>query len=323
MNLTLSKWIYKVFSLLVLSLIYIIKIEAQELNENYIFYSPSDQQMGHLTFLNEELHVFTNNENILLMRSVDNSHLDTLDLSYYGFKGMLQYVVVIDKNTFAVGSYDDYALININLKKLKVKRHLSRKDLRKEGIKDNMYVLLPDGVFTYDIKKNRKVFTYYMNFYDYDFQLKSEDKIKLGEGVANDLSNWAIIYPHQISFQNGFINLSLKNLTSHIRFNTKNGKINLIDLSNFIKEEEAAEIFYDPVKNENYLVKYAPSEKGMARVYIYKLDFKKNSKSVLNDGVLELKKIRGGIYNNNLMLMDDFKGSLGFYLVPINELHKL
>jgi hypothetical protein len=323
MNLTLSKLIYKVFCLLVFSLINIIKIEAQELNENYIFYSPSNQQMGHLTFINEELHVFTNNENILLMRSEDNSHLDTLDLRNYGFKGMLQYVVVIDNNTFAVGSYDNYALLNINSNTLKVKKHLSRKDLRKEGIKDNMYVLLPDGIFTYDIKKNRKEFTYYMNFYNDDFQLKNQDEIKLGEMSANDLSNWAIIYPHQISFKNDLVSLSLKNLNSHVRYNTKNGKINLIDLSSFIKEEETAEIFYDPVKNENYLVKYAPSEKGMARVFIYKLDLKKNSKSVLNDGVLELKKMRGGIYNNKLMLMDDFKGSLGFYLVPINELHKL
>jgi len=323
MNLTLSKLIYKILFLVTLSLTNIIKTEAQDINENYIFYSPSNAQMGYLTFINEELHIFTNNETILLMKSDDNTHLDTLDLQTYGFKGMLQYVVVIDKNTFAVGSYDDYALINIVSNKLTVSENFSRRDLRKKGIKENMYVLLPNGIFTYDMKKKRKEFTYSMSFYDQNFQLKYQDEMNLGEISGNDLSNWAIIYPHQISFQNGLISLSLKNNASHIRFNTKNGKNSLIDLNSFIEADEAAEIFFDPVMNENYLVKYAPAEKGKARVFIYKMDLQNNSKYTMNDAVLELKKLRGGIYNGEIMLMDDFKGSLGFYLVPINELHKL
>ncbi|HET8861071.1 hypothetical protein [Marivirga sp.] len=323
MNLTLSKLNIKPIFLAILCLTCILKVSAQEINENYIFYSPSDQQMGHLTFINEELHLFTNNETILLMSSDGNTHLDTLNLQSTGIQGMLQYLMVIDENTFAVGSFDNYALINIKSNKLKVSWEASRKDFRKKGIKENMYVLLPDGIFTYDMKKKRKEFTYSLSYYNTDYKLVHKNYIKLDDINKNDLSNWAIIYPHQISFQNGLISLSLKNLASHIRFNIKNGKINQINLKSFIENDEAAEIFYDPVKDENYLVNYASAEKGKARVFIYKMDKKNNAKYKLNDGVIELKKIRGGIYNNKIMLMDDFKGSLAFYLVPIDEIHKL
>jgi hypothetical protein len=51
MYLTLLKLIYSTLFIAVVSSIALIKANAQEIDENYIFYSPSDEQMGALSLI--------------------------------------------------------------------------------------------------------------------------------------------------------------------------------------------------------------------------------------------------------------------------------
>jgi hypothetical protein len=239
------------------------------------------------------------------------------------FTGMLQYVVVINDSTFAVGSYGDFGSISINENKLIVERYTSRLALRKSGIKRSLYVLLPQGMFTYEIIKKRKELSYLLSYYRQANEILHEKEIKIDAFEANELSRWALDYPHQISVDINVINLNLKGLNRYLRFNIVNGKSTEIKLNQFAGKEEAAEIFFDPVKENYYLVRYVSNEKAKARVFVYQLNINDLSNYKLNDTVFELKKIRGGINDGQFMLMDDFKGSLGFYLLPINKLHKL
>jgi hypothetical protein len=119
MHSTLLKLIYNTLFIVVVSAIGLTKANAQEIDENHIFYSPSDEQMGSLTFLNAKQKMFSNN-NVLLLLGEKTKHLDTLSLDQHNFSGFIQNITVLNDSLFSISTMTDFLKVGIENNQFKV-----------------------------------------------------------------------------------------------------------------------------------------------------------------------------------------------------------
>lgn len=323
MHSILLKLIFKIAVIFALVFILIPNMSAQDIDENYIFYSPSDNQMGHLTFLNADQKMFSNSNSLLLLGK-KTKHLDTLDLSQYNFSGLIQNITVLNDSLFSISTLSEFLKIAIVKNRFSVTEALTKKDLRKRKIVYDQFIFLPEGYLTLKMAVKKDIIIYSVNVYSKNFKKSVEKEIQLFRSKKNSFSNYAISYPHTYYYnEEQIFCFSVKEAKSFVMLNLSSGKLKLIDLSSQSEALEGIEIFYNRADNAYHLVKYTELESDETRLTIYKVNPLTFDNYKLNELVIPLRKVRGGFHQGDILLMDDFKGSLGFYLVPINELHKL
>jgi hypothetical protein len=323
MNSTLLKLIYKILFIALFSSIGLLNANAQEIDENYIFYSPSDEQMGSLTFLNAEQKMFSNN-NLLLLLGAKTKHLDTLKLEKLDFSGYIQNITVLNDSLFSISTLTDFLKVGIEDNQFKVIDKLNKKDFKKNKISYDQFIFLPKGFIVLDVNSKKGEVYYHIEVYSRAFKKLVEKEFALTNTKNNKFSYNAIGYPHSYYINNeGELCFSAKQAKTFVKINTSSGKLKIIDLASQSEELEGIEIFYNRADNAYHLVKYTELDSEETRLSIYKVDPLTFDNYKLNELKIKLTKVRGGFHQGDILLMDDFKGSLGFYLVPINELHKL
>ncbi|WNB18541.1 hypothetical protein QYS47_30550 [Marivirga arenosa] len=322
MNLTLSKLLCKISVFFIVTCSVNIA-DAQQIEENYIFYSPSDAQMGNLTFLNNNTKMFSNGNSLLLIGD-KTRHLDTLNLSNYGFSSFIQNISVINDSLFSISTLSEFLKIDINENQFKVINQMSKADLRKQDIDYDQFIFLDDGFLTLNINSKRKTIKYKIAKYSNQFKKIAEEEFEISEIDKNDFSYKAVSYPHNYYLtKSNYLGFSLKEGKAFILLDLISFNLKKIDLQNLTTPEEGIEIFYNRADDSYYMVKYNALGNQKSRLTIYDVDPFTFDHYKLNELEIDVKKVRGGFHNGKMLLMDDFKGSLGFYLVPINDLHKI
>ncbi|MFT4740215.1 MAG: hypothetical protein ACJAT1_001829 [Marivirga sp.] len=323
MHSTLLKLIYNTLFIVVVSAIGLTKANAQEIDENHIFYSPSDEQMGSLTFLNAKQKMFSNN-NVLLLLGEKTKHLDTLSLDQHNFSGFIQNITVLNDSLFSISTMTDFLKVGIENNQFKVIDKLNKKDLKKNKISCNQFIFLSQGFIILNMNSKKDKVQYQIEVYSSSFKKLFEKQLQLTNTIKNNFSYTSIAYPHNYYInKEGALCFSATQAKTFVRMNTSSGKFNLIDLASQSQASEGIDIFYNRADDAYHLVKYMEVDSDETRLTIYKVNPLTFDNYKLNELVIPLRKVRGGFHQGDILIMDDFKGALGFYLVPINELHKL
>ncbi|WP_340153158.1 hypothetical protein [uncultured Marivirga sp.] len=296
---------------------------AQEIPESYIFYSPSDEQMGSLTILSENSRMFSNSQRLLLLDS-NNLHQDTLELEDWSNAGIVQNITVLNDSLFSISFMKEFALISFKNNRFETIERLDNRDLRQNDIKATNFLFLSNAYLGIDIKNKRKHTDYEFQYYDKSFNLINSKKVRLNNTERNDFSYKSISYPHNYYMNNnGELCFSDKISNSFTKLDLDDFKVSVLDLSKEVESDQSIEIFYNKVDSQYYLVKYYPLEGEQTKLRIYNFNEDDFESEVLNDFNVTLNKLNGGFFNGKIMLRDKFKGGYGFYLVPIEDLHKL
>jgi len=296
---------------------------AQEIPETYIYYSPSEEQMGSLTILGENSMMFSNSERLLLLDS-NNFHQDTLELGDWANGGIVQDITVLNDSLFSISFMREFGLISFKNNHFTVIEKYDTRSLKKKGIKFTNIIFLSEGYLGIDIKYRRGQFEYEFKFYDKSFDFIKSRKVKLEHKEKNDFSSSAISYPHQYYInRDGELCLSSKQSKSFFMMDLNSLKIRKLDLSKEVDQNENIEIFYNRVGDQYYLVKYIPRQGPNTQLRIY--DFNKSSfeTKILNDCSIPLNQFSGGFIEDKIIFWDKFKGDYAIYLVPIEDLHKI
>jgi hypothetical protein len=296
---------------------------GQEMPESYIFYSPSEEQMGSLTVLGENSRMFSNSERLLLLDS-NNFHQDTLELGDWANGGIVQDITVLNDSLFSISFMREFGLISFKNNRFTVIKRSDIRSLRKKGIKFTNMIFLPDGYLGINIKYKKRQSEYEFEFYDKSFDFIKSRKVKLEHKEKNDFSSSAISYPHQYYInRDGELCLSSKQSKSFFMMDLNSLKIRKLDLSKEVDQNENIEVFYNRVGDQYYLVKYIPQEGPKTQLRIY--DFNKSSfeTKILNDCSIPLNQFSGGFIEDKIIFWDKFKGDYAIYLVPIEDLHKI
>jgi hypothetical protein len=296
---------------------------AQEIPESYIYYSPSEEQMGSLTVLGENSMMFSNSERLLLLDS-NNFHQDTLELKDWANAGIVQDITVLNDSLFSISFMREFGLISVKNNRFEIIEKYDRRSLRKKGVKFTNIIFLPEGYIGINIKYRKDQSEYEFEFYDKSFDFIKSKKVKLEHQEKNDFSSAAISYPHQYYINRaGELCLSSKQSKSFFMMDLNSLKVKKLDLSKEVDKNENIEIFYNRVGDQYYLVKYIPQEGPKTQLRIY--DFNKNTfeTKVLNDCNIPLNQFSGGFIEDKIIFWDKFKDDYAIYLVPISDLHKL
>lgn len=322
MNLIWLKLIFKRLLLLQL-LAFSSTLYGQEIPESYIFYSPSNEQMGSLTILGENSRMFSNSQRLLLLDS-NNLHQDTLEMEDWKNAGIVQNITVLDDSLFSISFMKEFALISFKNNRFEIiQRHDSR-ELRKKNIKAINFLCLSDGYLGIDIKSKRKYTEYEFKYFDKYFNLINSKKVRLNNAERNDFSYRSISYPHNYYINNNReLCFSDKVSKSFTKLDLDNFKVKVLDLSKEVEPDQSIEIFYSKVENRYHLVKYYPLEGEQTKIKIYDFNANNFETKILNDLNVALNKLNGGFFNGQIMMRGKFKEGYGFYLVPIEDLHKL
>lgn len=322
MNLIWLRLIYR--RLLLLQLLAVSStLYAQEIPESYIFYSPSDEQMGSLTFLGDNSRMFSNSQRLLLLDS-NNLHQDTLEMKDWANAGIVQDITVLNDSLFSISFMKDFALISFKNNRFKViKRHDSR-ELRKKDVKSTNFLCLSNGYLGINMKSKRKYTEYEFELYDKAFKLINSKKVKLNHKEKNDFTSTAISYPHRY-----YINadrelcFSDKWSKSFVMLDLNHFKSQVLDLSNEVTVDQNIEVFYNKVDDQYYLVKYIPTDGAKTQLRIYDFNKANYETKMLNDCSIPLNQFSGGFIEDKIIFWDKFKGDYAIYLVPIEDLHKI
>lgn len=296
---------------------------AQEIPESYIYYSPSEEQMGSLTILGENSMMFSNKERLLLLDS-NNFHQDTLELDDWANGSIVQDITVLNDSLFSISFMREFGLISFKNNRFKVVEKYDNRSLRKKGLKFTNIIFLPEGYVGINIKYRRGKSEYEFELYDKAFNYLKSKKVELEHKEKNDFSSDAISYPHRYYInRDGEICLSSKQSKSFFMMDLNSLKVRKLDLSKEVDENENIEIFYNRVGDQYYLVKYIPQEGPKTQLRIY--DFNKHNfeTTVLNDCSIPLNQFSGGFIGDKIIFWDKFKEDYAIYLVPIEDLHNL
>ena len=322
MNLTWSKLIFKsLFFIQFLALDSV--LYGQEIPERYIYYSPSEQQMGSLTILGHNSMMFSNKERLLLLDS-NNFHQDTLENKDWVSMGEVQGITVLNDSLFSISFIREFALISFKNNRFKIIEKYDRKALKKKGVKFVNFLFLADGYVGININNKKEQTEYEFELYDKSFNFIHSKKVELAHKERNDFSYSAISYPHGYYMnKDGELCLSSKISKSFVILNLNTFKVKVLDLSKEVETNQNIEIFYNGFDDHYYLVKYIPQEGTKTQLRIY--DFNKSTfeTTMLNDCSIPLNQFIGGFINDKIIFWDKFKEDYGIYLVPIKDLHKL
>lgn len=322
MNLIWLKLIFKKFLLLQLFAI-CSTLYAQDIPESYIFYSPSDEQMGSLTILDENSRMFSNSQRLLLLDS-NNLHQDTLELEDWSNAGIVQNITVLNDSLFSISFMKEFALISFENNRFEIIEKFDNRDLREKGVRVTNFLCLTNGYLGIDIKSKRKYTEYEFKHYDKSFNLINSNSVKLYNKDKNQFSSRIIGYPHHYYMNNNeelcFADKVSKSFT---KLDLDNFKVKVLDLSKEVEPDQSIEIFYNKVDNRYHLVKYYPIEGEQTKLRIYNFNGSNFETKILNDFNVALNKLNGGFFNGKIMMRGKFKEGYGFYLVPIEDLHKL
>jgi hypothetical protein len=296
---------------------------SQEIPERYIYYSPSDEQMGSLTFLGENSRMFSNSQTLILLDS-NNLHQDTLEMKNWANSGIIQNITVLNDSLFSISLMKEFALISFKNNRFKIIKKYDSRTLRKKNIKATNFLCLTNSYIGIKIKGKSKYTEYEFILYDDSFNLINTKKVKLHNQDQNSFSYLSVNYPHGY-YVNDKEELCFadKISKSFTKLDLNNFHIKVLDLSKEVESDQNIEIFYNKVDNQYYLVKYYPGEGAQSKLKIYKFNGDNYESQVLNDFSISLTKFNGGFTNRKIMLSDKFKGGFGFYLVPIKDLHQL
>jgi hypothetical protein len=322
MNLIWLKLIFKRFLLLQL-LAVSSTLYGQEIPESYIFYSPSDEQMGSLTILGENSRMFSNSQRLLLLDS-NNLHQDTLELEDWSNAGIVQNITVLNDSLFSISFMKEFALISFRDNQFKIIERLDNRALRKNDVKATNFLCLSNAYLGIDIKSKRNYTEYGFKFYDKSFNLVNSKKVKLNHKEKNDFSYASVSYPHSYYVNDkGEFCFADKVSKSFTKLDLNNFKVKVLDLSKEVEPDQSIEIFYNKVENRYHLVKYYPLEGEQTKLKIYDFNANNFETKILNDFNVALNKLNGGFFKEQIMIRGEFKEGYGFYLVPIEDLHKL
>jgi hypothetical protein len=310
--------------LIISSLDFIIaqKNDSLAISENYLFYSPDDNDFGVLVFLGDNYKLLMGKKEEMILLDKENIHIDTFNLKDNKITGDLYSLMKFPENCFSFSTQKDYLYFKIENNSIKLKKRKSMREIRKIHGDHSFANLLPNGFIVYSTETTKSHYKQKYSLYNLDGDMLKSFEIN-GTKQANQNYYYLQFYPENLFFVNNKIYFA--NIFDHEMYTIDLKTLSLSQkrFCNDKSDSKIQDLYVDIYSEKFYFLEFDYSKKRPSQdIKIFSananLDF-----TVANSFTYPSHLLRCGIYQNKLILTGKFENDYSFYLVPIPEIHTL